>query len=48
LGAYGVAIHGAVPFQVAGSPSVKVDDEDAAEKKAQRLLKRKLPSPNDG
>jgi hypothetical protein len=46
--AYGVAIHGAVPFAFAGRPSVKVDDEDATDKKAQRLLKKKLPSPNDG
>jgi hypothetical protein len=46
--AYGVAIHGAVPLAVAGSPTVKVDYEDAVDKKAQRLLKRKLPSPKDG
>ena len=45
---YVVAIHGAVPFAVAGGPSVKVDDEDASDKNAQRLLKRKLPSPKDG
>ncbi len=48
LAAYGVAIHGAMPPAVTGSPSVKVDDEDAADNKAQRLLKRKLPSPKDG
>ena len=48
LAAYGVAIHGAVPSAVAGSPSVNVDDEDAADKKAHRLLKRKIPSPKDG
>jgi hypothetical protein len=48
LAAYGVAIHGATPFATAGSPSVKADDEDAADEKAQRLLKRKLPSPKDG
>jgi len=48
LAAYGVAIHGAVPSSVAGSPSVKFDDEDATDKKAQRLVKRKLPSPKDG
>ncbi len=47
LAAYGVAIHGAMP-PASGSSSVKVDDEDAADKKAQRLLKRKLPSPKDG
>ncbi len=47
LAMFVVAIHGAVPFAVAGSPSVKVDDEDATDKKAQRLLKRKLPSPKD-
>ena len=45
---YIVAIHGAVPSAVAGSPSVKVDDEDAADMKAQRLLERKLPSPKYG
>ncbi len=48
LAAYGVAIHGALPSAIAGNPSVKVDDEDAAEKKAQRLLKRKFPSPKNG
>ncbi len=48
LATYGVAIHGASPSAIGGSPSVKVDDEDAADKKAQRLLKRKLPSTNDG
>ena len=44
---YGVAIHGAVPPSYFGAPSVKVDDEDAAENKAQRLLKRMLLSPKD-
>ena len=48
LAAYGGAIHGAVPPAVAGSSSVKVDDEDAADKKAQRLMKKTLPSPKDG
>ena len=48
LAAYVVAIHGAVPSAIAGSPSVKFDDEDAADKKAQRLMKMKLPSPKDG
>ena len=48
MAAYGVAIHGALPPAVAGSPSIKVDDENASDKKAQRLLKRKLPSPKDG
>jgi hypothetical protein len=48
LAAYGVAIHGAGPPAIGGSPSVKVDDKDAADKKAQMLLKRKLPSPKDG
>jgi hypothetical protein len=48
LASYGVAIHGVVPSAIAGSPSVKVYDEDATDKKAQRLLKRKLPSPKDG
>jgi hypothetical protein len=48
LAAYGVAIHGALPPALAGSLNVKVDDEDATDKKAQRLLKKKLPSPKDG
>ncbi len=44
----GVAIHGALAPTVVGAPSVNIDDEDATEKKEQRLLKRKLPSPKDG
>ena len=48
LGAYGDAIHGALPVAFSGTPSVKVDDENETDKKAQRLLKRKLPSPKDG
>jgi hypothetical protein len=48
LAAYGVAIPGALPSTAARCPSVKVDNEDAADKKAQRLLKRKLPSPKVG
>jgi hypothetical protein len=38
LAAYGVAIHGAGPFVIGGSPSDMTDDEDATDKKAQRLL----------
>ena len=48
LAAYGVAIHGASTPVVTSAASVKIDDDDAAEKKELRLLKRKLPAPKDG
>ena len=48
LAAYGVAIHGASAPVITSAASVKIDDDDAAEKKELRLLKRKLPAPKDG
>ena len=47
LAAFGVAAHGA-PSSSVGASSAKLDDEDAFEKKEERLLKRKLPDPKDG
>ena len=48
LSQYGIARYGASAPQAAGIASVKVEDEDADEKKEQRMLKRKLPAPKDG
>ncbi len=48
LAAYGVAINGASAPVATSVASVKIDDDDAAEKKELRLLKRKLPAPKDG
>ncbi len=48
LAAYGVAIHGASAPVVTSAATVKIDDDDAVEKKELRLLKRKLPAPKDG
>jgi hypothetical protein len=48
LAAYGVAIHGVPTPAIMRVASAKPDDEDAAERKGLRLLKRKLSSPKEG
>ena len=48
LATYGVAVQGAPSLSAVGASSAKPDNEDALEKKEQRLRKKKLPTPNDG
>ena len=48
LAAYGIAVHGASAPLPGAASSSKLDDEDALEKKENRMLKRKLPAPKDG
>ena len=48
LAAYGIAVHGASAPLLGAASSSKLDDEDALEKKENRMLKRKLPAPKDG
>ena len=48
LAAYGMAVRGALTPKSASAGAAKSDDEDAAERKELRMLKRKLPSPKDG
>ena len=48
LFAYGIAVHGVSAPLPGATSSSKLDDEDVVEKKENRILKRKLPSPKDG
>ena len=48
LTAYGVVVHGAPSLSAVGASCAKLDNEDALEKKEQRLTKRKLLAPKDG
>jgi hypothetical protein len=48
LATYGMPVHGAQAPQAASAGTGRSDNEDDAEKKELRMLKRKLPIPKDG